>query len=154
MCDTVCMCVTVYVCMHTRVLTEREHAECTQLNSSLCPSCLYTHPKTSPRPQQELHEQAHAQHTGQSTPGTSQQHTPDASSQQQQQRPQQQPELPPGVQSGDQAVPLLLLMAHPAGPFHKALAGFKTRIVAGTYPDVNMCKLQSGFIRWDLNPQP
>jgi hypothetical protein len=37
--------------------------------------------------------------------------------------------LPPGVSSG-QAVPLLLLMAHPAGPFHKALSGFRTRMVA------------------------
>jgi hypothetical protein len=44
-----------------------------------------------------------------------------------QQQQQQRISLPPGVDPS-QPVPLLLLMAHPAGPFHKALAGFRTRI--------------------------
>ncbi|WIA15380.1 hypothetical protein OEZ85_002042 [Tetradesmus obliquus] len=47
--------------------------------------------------------------------------------QQQQRMRQQRISLPPGLDPS-QPVPLLLLMAHPAGPFHKALAGFKTRI--------------------------
>jgi hypothetical protein len=43
---------------------------------------------------------------------------------------QQQVPLPPGVSDPAQPVPLLLLMCHPAGPFHRALAGFRTRILA------------------------
>jgi hypothetical protein len=50
-----------------------------------------------------------------------------SSSSAQQQQQQQRIALPPGVDPS-QPVPLLLLMAHPAGPFHKALAAFKTRI--------------------------
>lgn len=106
--------------------------------------------------QQDLHEQAHQQHTSAhqspasssagaaattTTPSqqqeetTSKQQQPDP--QQQQPDPQQQAqeqeqshaELPPGAAAG-QPVPLLLLMAHPAGPFHRALRCFRTRMLA------------------------
>lgn len=83
--------------------------------------------------QQELHDQAHMEHLQQQQ---QQQQNNDTTNHQQQQQnhkqqrqQQQQAELPPGVKPG-QAVPLLLLMAHPSGPFHKALLGFTTRIVA------------------------
>jgi hypothetical protein len=88
--------------------------------------------------QQQQHEQAHAQYTAalhqtQQQQKASQMKEKHPLQQQQQQQQQQgeeaQAELPPGVPAG-QAVPLLLLMAHPSGPFHKALAGFKTRMLA------------------------
>jgi len=71
--------------------------------------------------QQQRHTQAHTQHTHQDEQTHHHHH---------QQQQQQEAELfPPGVEPG-QAVPLLLLMAHPAGPFHRALAGFRTRLLA------------------------
>jgi hypothetical protein len=73
--------------------------------------------------QQQLHEQ----HTHQQPQQDSQPQKQQPAEQQQQQ--QQQAEMPPGVSRG-QAVPLLLLMAHPCGPFHRALKGFRTRMVA------------------------
>jgi hypothetical protein len=81
--------------------------------------------------QQQQHEQAHAEHTAALNPQQRAQQKPHIPLQQQQQEEgaAAQAELPPGVSAG-QAVPLLLLMAHPSGPFHKALAGFRTRMVA------------------------
>ncbi|KAF6266471.1 putative serine esterase-domain-containing protein [Scenedesmus sp. NREL 46B-D3] len=79
------------------------------------------------------HQQQHQQQEGTSkaddgAAAASQQQPGGSSGRQQQQQQQQQPiSLPPGVDPS-QPVPLLLLMAHPAGPFHQALAAFKTRI--------------------------